>query len=164
MNKMSKEERYEYIWLASKMGKKTDEIAVELECSPSTVNRVKKVVTAFNNDDFEAVVMVGRATGINRLVAWCEERFNKKLPDNIREEYQQVANAKNEHSVFSTSTEREAVIDVVEVTRCKDCKAAKHPDNSLQWGKVIICGLYASRPIMRADDYCSYGERKAGNR
>ena len=55
--------------------------------------------------------------------------------------------------------------DVVEVVRCKDCKhyheylhhTTKEPTG---WGK---CTSIAMDIDMMANDFCSYGERKAGN-
>lgn len=50
--------------------------------------------------------------------------------------------------------------DVEAVVRCKDCVHAKTPDNSTMIGRVVTCGNYSSRPIMRCDNFCSYGERR----
>lgn len=49
---------------------------------------------------------------------------------------------------------------VAQVVRCKDCVLAKESDNCRMRGRVVNCGLYASRPIMRCDDFCSYGKRR----
>ena len=56
-------------------------------------------------------------------------------------------------------------IDAVPVVRCKDCKCGKVPDMTIQADKYRLCGLYSSlpvMPVMRLDDFCSYGERKDG--
>lgn len=50
--------------------------------------------------------------------------------------------------------------DVEPVVRCRDCVLAKESDNCRMRGRVVNCGLYASRPIMRCDDFCSYGKRR----
>ena len=49
--------------------------------------------------------------------------------------------------------------DIVQVVRCKDCKYAElHKDNN-----VIFCEINElSGRWIKADDYCSYGERKDG--
>lgn len=49
---------------------------------------------------------------------------------------------------------------VAQVVRCKDCVHAKTPGNSTMTGRVVTCGNYSSRPVMRCDDFCSYGERR----
>lgn len=99
MNKISKEERYELIYLFNKMGKSAKEIALETELTTSTVNRVIKVITAFENDDFDTVIDIGRASGINRLIVWCENKFNKSIPEEIAKMYRVIAGSKNTHSV-----------------------------------------------------------------
>lgn len=53
-------------------------------------------------------------------------------------------------------------VDAVEVVRCKDCKCAKQPRNAMLIGEVVNCGLYDPMPMMRCDDFCSYGERREG--
>ena len=56
--------------------------------------------------------------------------------------------------------EQAEMVDVVEVVRCKDCIMSGDADNTMIHGEVVTCKLYASRPIMRCGDYCSYGKRK----
>jgi hypothetical protein len=56
--------------------------------------------------------------------------------------------------------EQTPTIDAVEVVRCKDCKCGKVPDMTCQADKYRLCGLYSSLPIMRLDDFCSYGEKR----
>lgn len=51
--------------------------------------------------------------------------------------------------------------DAVEVVRCKDCKCGKYPDSTKLVGKYVNCALYDPMPLMRSDDFCSYGERRA---
>lgn len=48
-------------------------------------------------------------------------------------------------------------IDAVEVVRCKDCKYSKHLK---QYPKVNTWKCTLTDVVYRADDYCSYGERK----
>lgn len=45
-------------------------------------------------------------------------------------------------------------IDAVPVVRCKDCKYYK-PDE-------YECGCDYGLPCVKADDFCSYGERRTG--
>ena len=54
------------------------------------------------------------------------------------------------------------VVDAVEVVRCKDCKCAKPPRNTKYVGTYVWCALYDPAPMMRCDDFCSYGERREG--
>ena len=53
-------------------------------------------------------------------------------------------------------------VDAVEVVRCKDCKCGKPARNTVLADKVVNCALYDPMPIMRCDDFCSYGERREG--
>ena len=50
--------------------------------------------------------------------------------------------------------------DVVPVVRCKDCVCGKHPGSTMLVGKLVRCALYDPMPMMRCNDFCSYGERK----
>lgn len=54
--------------------------------------------------------------------------------------------------------------DAVPVVRCKDCKYFE-PKNSLETQGVCMCGEkemnYGGEFYPFADDYCSYGERRA---
>lgn len=54
-----------------------------------------------------------------------------------------------------------AKADLVAVCRCKDCKCGKPPDSTRMVGKYVNCALYDPMPLMRSDDFCSYGERRA---
>jgi hypothetical protein len=51
-------------------------------------------------------------------------------------------------------------VDAVEVVRCKDCKRGKHPDSTRMVWKYVNCALYDPMPLMRSDDFCSYGKRR----
>lgn len=51
--------------------------------------------------------------------------------------------------------------DVVEVVRCIDCKWYK-TNYSWNGNEHMICAKEAYEPVRKADDYCSYGERKDG--
>lgn len=57
-----------------------------------------------------------------------------------------------------------SAVDVVPVVRCKDCKYFE-PKNSLETQGVCMCGEkemnYGGEFYPFADDYCSYGERRA---
>lgn len=53
---------------------------------------------------------------------------------------------------FDDALQDTPTVDAVAVTRCKDCK---HYDIG---GSCIICGFQSRK----ADDFCSYGERKDG--
>ena len=111
MNKISKEERYELIYIFNKMGKSAREIALETELSITTVNRVIKVITAFENDDFDTIISIGKASGINRLVIWCENKLGKKIPEEIAKMYRMIADSKNSHSVCDISEEENEFTD-----------------------------------------------------
>ena len=55
-------------------------------------------------------------------------------------------------------------VDAVEVVRCKDCKHI----STASWGEKFcvrkrIDGVYVELSNLRADDFCSYGERKDGD-
>lgn len=51
-------------------------------------------------------------------------------------------------------------VDAVEVIRCKDCKhAGKH--EAIFFPGHIPCGLRMQPTIVKPDDFCSYGERRA---
>ena len=52
--------------------------------------------------------------------------------------------------------------DVVKVVRCKDCKCGKRPKTAMFVGKFVNCALYDPMPMMRCNDFCSYGERREG--
>lgn len=56
--------------------------------------------------------------------------------------------------------ERIPAVDAVEVVRCKDCKhAGKH--EAIFFPGHIPCGLRMQPTIVKPDDFCSYGERRA---
>ena len=61
---------------------------------------------------------------------------------------------------FRKAIENAPSVDAVEVVRCKDCKCGKHPDSTRLIGKLVKCALYDPMPMMRRNDFCSYGERK----
>ena len=49
-----------------------------------------------------------------------------------------------------------------ELVRCKDCKCGKRPKTAMFVGKFVNCALYDPMPMMRCNDFCSYGERREG--
>lgn len=51
------------------------------------------------------------------------------------------------------------VEDVVEVVRCKDCK--KHGRRDCMVNRKMACGDHET--TTKANDFCSYGERKSEN-
>ena len=53
--------------------------------------------------------------------------------------------------------------DVVEVVRCKDCKYWSHETVGMidHYECDVFCGAYGRGYMTGADDFCSYGERKA---
>ena len=53
-----------------------------------------------------------------------------------------------------------AASDLQPVVRCKDCKGGKYPGSTRLVGKYVCCALYDPMPLMRSDDFCSYGERR----
>ena len=48
------------------------------------------------------------------------------------------------------------------LVRCKDCKCGKRPKTAMFVGKFVNCALYDPMPMMRCNDFCSYGERREG--
>jgi hypothetical protein len=51
--------------------------------------------------------------------------------------------------------ENAPTVDAVEVVRCKDCKHLMFSDCYGECGRAYLSG------VVRPDDFCSYGERKA---
>ena len=91
------------------------------------------------------------------------------MTDNQRKAYEWA----KEHSDYSSKGARCAheLVGLVDelmaagakpVVQCKDCKCGKIPDMTIQADKYRLCGLYSSLPIMRIDDFCSYGEKRKG--
>lgn len=55
-------------------------------------------------------------------------------------------------------------VDAVPVVRCKDCKHARKSEDAFDWdGVTPLCECNYSRQPNRWHEYCSYGERKAGD-
>ena len=51
--------------------------------------------------------------------------------------------------------------DVVPVVRCKDCRHCSRDENIIgAYGYCYHFGCYAHEPMVEANDFCSYGERK----
>ena len=51
-------------------------------------------------------------------------------------------------------------VDAVEVVRCKDCKHYKPQRQSAHWeGSTLYCCRCTTVKV-KADDFCSYGERR----
>ena len=51
--------------------------------------------------------------------------------------------------------------DVVLVVRCKDCIHCSRDENIIgAYGYCYHFGCYAHDPMVEANDFCSYGERK----
>lgn len=53
-------------------------------------------------------------------------------------------------------------IDAVPVVRCKDCDYGKVPFSPELKEEYVSCTFYRCEPMMKKDDFCSYGERKDG--
>lgn len=61
-------------------------------------------------------------------------------------------------AIVASALEEMPTADVVEVVRCKDCIYYSRPIRACYHNTFPFhC---ESRPIMREDDFCSYGERK----
>ena len=58
-----------------------------------------------------------------------------------------------------STIKRQAIVDAVEVVRCKDCKFGVTPygDEHDGW---IECSNMHGRPLFSCNDFCSYGERR----
>lgn len=67
----------------------------------------------------------------------------------------------NVRAVLVDDVLKAPAVDAVEVVRCKDCKCGKYPDSTKLVGKYVNCALYDPMPLMRSDDFCSYGERRS---
>lgn len=52
--------------------------------------------------------------------------------------------------------DKQPIVDLVEVVRCKDCKNYEAHGN-LKYG---LCKNYKSKGLRNNNDYCSYGERR----
>ena len=86
-----------------------------------------------------------------------------------------VSNSKGEVTWSAVSTMdilTAPTVDAVEVVRCRDCKHFRHYGKTSLFinGKNIKAGWcqrrirYDEEYRMTADDFCSYGERKDGDR
>lgn len=65
-----------------------------------------------------------------------------------------------DNEALSWVVEKTPTADVVEVVRCKDCKYYKaNSCFNRQWDLESSVEI----PLVREDDYCSYGERKCDN-
>lgn len=54
--------------------------------------------------------------------------------------------------------------DVAPVVRCDGCKHARKSEDAFDWdGVTPLCECNYSRQPNRWHEYCSYGERKAGD-
>jgi hypothetical protein len=54
-------------------------------------------------------------------------------------------------------------LPMIEVVRCKDCRHCTHDENIIgAYGYCYHFGCYAHDPMVEADDFCSYGERREG--
>ena len=52
------------------------------------------------------------------------------------------------------------IVDAVEVVRCQECVLSRLPKMVKYVGEYVNCTLYTPMPMMRCDDFCSYGERE----
>lgn len=70
-----------------------------------------------------------------------------------------AAHSKIQRLIADTPT-----VDAVPVVRCKDCKHARKSEDAFDWdGVTPLCECNYSRQPNRWHEYCSYGERKAGD-
>lgn len=63
---------------------------------------------------------------------------------------------------FLKILEAAPTVDAVPVVRCRDCKFASTPYGDEHDGWIECSNIY-SRPLFGCNDFCSYGERKAGD-
>ena len=85
------------------------------------------------------------------------------LKETIHRQHYRLSNAINttDHGMFTVGIDQaideQPTIDAVPVVRCKDCKRFEPHCN----GKAGLCPK--RHGVARADDFCSYGERKDGD-
>ena len=70
-----------------------------------------------------------------------------------------AAHSKIQRLIADTPT-----VDAVPAVRCRDCKHARKSEDAFDWdGVTPLCECNYSRQPNRWHEYCSYGERKAGD-
>lgn len=70
-----------------------------------------------------------------------------------------AAHSKIQRLIADTPT-----VDAVPVVRCEGCKHARKSEDAFDWdGVTPLCECNYSRQPNRWHEYCSYGERKAGD-
>ena len=85
--------------------------------------------------------------------------------DAMRDDW--LENGENEY-VYDTnavldSIDSQPTVDAVEVVRCRDCKNWHKFESSLN-GEIMCCTVQGCMNVQKkADDFCSYGERKDGD-
>ena len=63
-----------------------------------------------------------------------------------------------------TAVDHAPVVDAVEVVRCKDCKHYKPQKKSAHWeNRTNYCNRIVTIKV-QPYDFCSYGERKEGDK
>ena len=67
------------------------------------------------------------------------------------------------HKTLKMEIEEQPTVDAVPVVRCKDCRHCTKDENIIgAYGYCYHFGCYAHEPMVEADDFCSYGERREG--
>lgn len=72
------------------------------------------------------------------------------------EEYQR----QRHKDLYGTDLKERKKRDMVEVVRCKDCKYWDTMPSSTSAPELRECSAHVLKTSTKADDYCSYGERK----
>lgn len=67
-----------------------------------------------------------------------------------------VGSCTTDNESLSYRLARAPTADVVEVVRCKDCEYAKHNNRC----DALFCKLRKEATMVKAMDFCSYGERR----
>lgn len=75
----------------------------------------------------------------------------------FNEQIEQGVGVIDAFDAFYDALQDAPTVDAVEVVRCKDCKHYKPEEYECG------CDFAGGLPYVKADDYCSYGERKEGD-
>lgn len=67
----------------------------------------------------------------------------------------EIFNMCNEFDGVQMLVDEAPTIDAVPVVRCKDCRQWRTTDKGLRWCSYAMIGR-----CTKADDFCSYGERR----
>lgn len=100
------------------------------------------------------------------MAEYIEREALRKILENWRDAHADVDDEEGYGMLEDVICEVDAQIaaDVVPVVRCRDCKYARKSEDAFDWdGVTPLCECNYSRQPNRWHEYCSYGERKAGD-